>query len=173
MGAQVLIRETWYKGALLFIVALPHALMLRRPTVDPLPVRVVPPSEPSTPRGTIRTPMPTATPVPTLKTCPMCAEQVQAAARICRFCRHEFPEPAPIAAPSAPDPSRPVPFGMKACPSCKEYNWHDANVCKNCGTTFAMATGLAATKACPACGDENFANADKCAHCKKYFPRVQ
>lgn len=27
---------------------------------------------------------------PTLKQCPMCAEQVQASARICRFCRHEF-----------------------------------------------------------------------------------
>jgi hypothetical protein len=27
-----------------------------------------------------------------LKTCPDCAEQVKAEARVCRFCRHEFPE---------------------------------------------------------------------------------
>jgi hypothetical protein len=29
--------------------------------------------------------------VPAMKTCPMCAEDVRAAARICRFCRYEFP----------------------------------------------------------------------------------
>jgi hypothetical protein len=27
----------------------------------------------------------------TTKTCPMCAEDVKVAARICRFCRYEFP----------------------------------------------------------------------------------
>ena len=31
------------------------------------------------------------TPEPAMKTCPMCAEDVRAAARICRFCRYEFP----------------------------------------------------------------------------------
>ncbi len=30
------------------------------------------------------------------KVCPDCAEVVLAAARICRFCRHEFPAPAPL-----------------------------------------------------------------------------
>jgi hypothetical protein len=34
-------------------------------------------------------PSPRALP-PALKTCPECAEQVQTAARICRFCRYEF-----------------------------------------------------------------------------------
>jgi len=34
----------------------------------------------------VRTPPPT-------KTCPECAEQVKARARICRFCNHRFPDP--------------------------------------------------------------------------------
>lgn len=28
-----------------------------------------------------------------MKTCPQCAEQVKEAAKICRFCRYEFPDP--------------------------------------------------------------------------------
>jgi hypothetical protein len=134
----------WIYGALLFIVALPHSLMLRRAAPEPMSVRVVPPETPSTPRGAIRVPLPTAAPPPPkLKTCPMCAEEVQAAARICRFCRHEFAPAAEVEpeTPTASAPKRPghVPFGMKACPSCQEHNWHDAITCKKCGTTFALA----------------------------------
>jgi hypothetical protein len=34
-----------------------------------------------------------APPAPSLKRCPMCAESVQAEARICRYCRHDFGAP--------------------------------------------------------------------------------
>jgi hypothetical protein len=47
------------------------------------------------------------TPDPQTKVCPQCAEEVKAAALICRFCRYEFVplhEPAPSATPVPPSP---------------------------------------------------------------------
>lgn len=32
-----------------------------------------------------------------VKSCPQCAETVKAAAKICRYCRYEFPEPQQVA----------------------------------------------------------------------------
>jgi len=119
---------------------------------------------------------------PTLKTCPDCAEQVLAAARICRFCRHEFaadPPPSPVPAPAAADrprrrPPGHVPFGMKACASCGTHNWHDATACKECGTSFALATparpDAPARKVCAACGEDSAAYADRCPKCSTFFP---
>ena len=48
-------------------------------TQDPAP-------PPEAPAGTR-----TIAPPPALKACPECAEMIQPAARICRFCRYEFP----------------------------------------------------------------------------------
>jgi hypothetical protein len=60
------------------------------------------------------------------KVCPDCAETVLAAARICRFCRHEFPEPPVVPeatdtpedrlAPSVP-PEAAVPAHLRLSPS--------------------------------------------------------
>lgn len=42
-----------------------------------------------------RTSAPSATGVVAEKTCPRCAETIKAAAAVCRFCGHEFPQSAP------------------------------------------------------------------------------
>jgi hypothetical protein len=57
----------WIYGALLFIVALPHSLLMGGRGVEAVP----------------------AGPAPTLRPCPSCAEMIQPAARICRFCGRE------------------------------------------------------------------------------------
>lgn len=64
----------WFYGAMLFIIALPHALLLKpdRQGLDQAQVE----------NG--------------LKKCPQCAEFVKEEARICRFCQHTFDAPAPI-----------------------------------------------------------------------------
>lgn len=65
------------------------------------PPGMAPPSP--APTGPLATPAPASAPAPAaapvaadgdLKTCPMCAEEVRRAARICRFCRHEFTDVA-------------------------------------------------------------------------------
>lgn len=57
----------WVYGSLLFIVALPHALLLK-PDLQG--------------QG--------------MKTCPRCAEPVKEAAAVCRYCGHEFPTPSDV-----------------------------------------------------------------------------
>lgn len=72
-------------GLLLWPLALVHVLLKRRTSPrEPIPVVIT---------DSLRA-RPASAPPTALKTCPQCAEQVQAAARICRYCRHEF-APAP------------------------------------------------------------------------------
>lgn len=51
-------------------------------------------------------------PVSDSKTCPMCAEDVKAAAMICRFCGHRFGEVSPEQAPLPPKPDAPPPEAL-------------------------------------------------------------
>jgi len=128
----------WLYGAALFIIALPHSLLLRRRDQPQAPIPVV------ITEGLVARPVrsvsdPTPRPMPvTTKTCPMCAESVQAAARICRFCRYDFGEPAPptVTGQVVRPRLQRTPYGMKACPSCGENNWHDAAKSSNCGVAF-------------------------------------
>jgi len=70
----------WIFGALLFIVALPCALMLKKDqaAIDQQSLRS---------GGT--------------KKCPQCAEIVKAEAQVCRFCGNRFEVPVPQASGSA------------------------------------------------------------------------
>lgn len=61
----------WIYGALLFIVALPHALMLRNDQAA-IDRRAVESGE--------------------MRKCPSCAEMVRRDAKICRYCQRELPE---------------------------------------------------------------------------------
>ena len=62
----------WFYGAMLFIVALPHALLLK-PTKEQLEVTAI---------------------AQGLKKCPFCAEMIQGEAKVCRYCGRTLPEPS-------------------------------------------------------------------------------
>jgi hypothetical protein len=73
----------WLYGSLLFIVALPHALLLK-PEIKQL-------EQQQAAQG--------------MKKCPFCAEMIKPDARVCRYCSRDLPEAAeeppvpPVAAP--------------------------------------------------------------------------
>lgn len=160
-------------GMAIWPIALVHVLVARSASAPtPIPV-VITEGLVARPARSNSDPTPRQ-PSPTMKTCPDCAEQVQAAARICRFCRHEFSEAPPTITVAPPQPRiRHTPFGMKPCPSCGENNWHDATRCSQCGTTFAMASPKAPPglrKVCATCGEDSAAHVDRCPKCSTFFP---
>ena len=76
----------WLYGALLWIVAVPHAIVMK-PNAQALEGRRLS-------QG--------------MKRCPECAELVQSAARKCRFCNYVFSESDPIAPAVTVSPARAV-----------------------------------------------------------------
>ena len=76
----------WIYGALLFIVALPHAILMK-PKTAVLEAREIESG------GS--------------KRCPRCAELVQAGAKVCRYCGNEdFPATSPGSRPRRPEGSQ-------------------------------------------------------------------
>jgi predicted amidophosphoribosyltransferase len=71
-----------------------------------------------------------------MKTCPDCAEEVQEDARICRFCRHEFPSPALVDEVRSEMPSD------FFCSGCGGPQQHDStDICQNCGRDNSAERG--------------------------------
>ena len=80
--------------ALIALIVLAVAPSLNHPSVV-----YVPAAAPTQGRPSPTAPQPTSGSAAATKKCPDCAELVLAEARICRFCRHEFPSKGPQAPP--------------------------------------------------------------------------
>ena len=52
--------------------------------------------------------------LPAMRTCPDCAEEIKAAARVCRFCGSRLEPPVFAPAPDPPEPAEPLPLIEKA-----------------------------------------------------------
>ena len=90
-----------------------------------------------------------------MKRCPDCSEFVQAEARICRFCRHEFPLKNIAAAASSAI--------RTACPKCnlaentRRYRagrYTDGWVCNGCRHTWVARSSSGEALTCPKCGND-------------------
>nr|WP_284358215.1 zinc ribbon domain-containing protein [Dyella nitratireducens] len=109
----------WLYGAAIFIIATPHALLLK-------------PDHKGLDQAKIES---------GLKKCPQCAEFVKEEARICRFCQHTFDAPAPINLGGAMIEGKTDIYAMIAA-TVNGDRWLCADAC-------AMFLGMIAAKGSP------------------------
>jgi len=116
----------WLVLALLFSPMV-GVILLALPSLRPDPVAVMPDvryDPPSPPRH-----------LTFEKTCPRCAEIVKQAAKVCRYCGHDFEA-------QGTQPEREPGDGFVVCPNCMQVAGADAAECRRCGHRFDVAADV-------------------------------